>query len=207
MKMTIYEYEKAKVERFIERWKNCGYEIEYNIIKDGKPTDITFTNKEEGIPCHFLFHDGRIICYGDYSDYIWEQDWGGIGELPLNSIGYFLSKSTAKPDFDDDFYSQWKEGFMEDARDWCVGEAIERSGYDDYDEAFDKTIGDLPYSGYDFARKMDGFFEAIGCDDAFEYYDECDAYPTHALAQVAMLRLITEDWNEKKEELTKEKAK
>lgn len=205
--MTIYEYEKAKVERFIERWKNCGYEIEYNIIKDGNPTDITFTNKEECIPCHFLFHDGRIICYGDYSDYIWEQDWGGIGELPLNSIGYFLSKSTAKPDFDDDFYSQWKEGFREDVRDWCVGEAIERSGYDDYDEAFDKTIGDLPYSGYDFARKMDGFFEAIGCDDAFEYYDECDAYPANALAQVAMFRLITEDWNEKKEELTKEEAK
>lgn len=205
--MTIYEYEKATVERFVERWKESGYEIEYNVIKGGKPMDITFTNKEEGIPCHFIFHDGRIICYGDYSDYIWEQDWEGIGRLPLNSIGYFLSKSTANRDFDDDFYSQWREGFKEEVRDWCVGEALEKSGYDDYDDAFDKTIGDLPYNGYDFARKMDGFFEAIGCDDAFEYYDECDVYPAHALAQVAMLRLITEDWSEKKEELTKEEDK
>lgn len=208
MKMTICEYEKAKVERFIERWKESGYEIEYNVIKGGKPVDITFTNKEEGIPCHFLFHDGRIICYGDYSAYVWRQDWGGIGKLPLNSIRYFLSKSTAKREFDDDFYSQWRDGFKEEVRDWCVGEALEMSGYDDYDEAFDKTIGDSPYNGYDFARKMDGLFEAIGClDDASEYYDECDVYPAHALAQVAMLRLITEDWNEKKEGLEKEEAK
>lgn len=202
--MTIYEYEKATVERFIKRWKNCGYEIEYNVIKGGKPEVITFTNKEEGIPCHFIFHDGRIICYGDYSDYIWGQDWGGIGRLPLNSISYFLSKSTARRKFDDDFYSQWKEGFKEEVRDWCDGEALERSGYDDYDDAFDETIGDLPYNSYDFATKMEGFFEAIGCDDAFEYYGECDVYPAHALAQVAMLRLITDDWSEKKEELEKE---
>lgn len=211
-----YDDAKKRLAERIAYWKKIGYSCK--IEQNNSLLSINFSNNHERIPCYVDIGRGHIVCSGDYGDFIFDEDWQGLDNVPVGSINYLFSKlgtnnaeefsydvfkkdceelkKDCMVDIDSEFPGTTKE---DDDSDWdeiseptTRKQAIQRlnSAMDDLEEA--------DGSGNDAAQKIDDFFEKMEMDDPFERYDMGITYSEHALAQIAIIKFAQDELEKQK---------
>lgn len=176
-----------------------GYDITYFNLPDR--LKVKFVNHSENIPCYIEYLDDRIICYGDYGSYVFENihPQKNPGNVNYKSIGYLIGKvdrNILVTKFDCKVMKMQIEEFIEE---------YVNDDYLNLDEI--KDLGEIikilrnEVNQYNFCEKLESCCKALGLssDEWYEYFpdDFGMTYTEHILAQLVMMQLIDEDLESK----------
>lgn len=184
------------------------------MIKDLKISRITETDNllmvdlraTNFAPCHFVFTDKYITCFGDIASFTWFCSWNTKEEIKQGNCYthdelYFASKLEHKAELKE-FDIELFEKAMEELKKEMLS-SLNEWEMDDYRDKWDENKYLLDKVDRERLEGFDEFIEEMEIDNETAYCALDNAYklPYHYYIAVEMLQFI-EDYFKNKKEVT-----
>jgi len=155
------------------------------------------------MPTTFIFTGNHITCFGDIDSFTWSCTWNTAQQILLGNCyakqSYYLTEKLEHKsqllEWDDDLFNKEMQEIKEDLlNDFDTAEERDEFIQDWEDNEF------LLY-GVDGHRLngLDEFFENIGVEDYYEYYERFYRLPDHYQCAIEFLRAIEDYFKKLKE--------
>ncbi len=192
--MEVYDYELERIKERYNHWKKAGYKITYTNLPDR--LKVKFVNFSENIPCYIEYLENRIICYGDYGSFIFEnyRSMKDPKNVNYKSFDYLIKKvdrNILVTQFDYKVMEMQIEDFIDK---YINSNSLDFSEIVDLDEII--KILRKEVNQYNFAEKLEFCCKALGLtEEWYEYFPSTfgRTYTPQILAQLVMMQLIDED--------------
>jgi len=186
--------------------ENLKYLKNYKVIEEINTDNLVKVSVINGgwQPVHFIFSDNYITCYGDISAFTWQCTWHTaeqikIGRCWADEPWYLTEKlehARELQQFDEDMFVSKMEEIKQEYLDECDT----KKEKDEFLEKWEDNDYLLTDVGENRMGEVDTFFNNIGIDDWYDYYDSFFKLPVQYNIALEMLLVIEEYFKEKKEE-------